>query len=602
MMKYAQHFLMLIITCGLLSCGGGVSGDNGTDPFNNSGADNNLDLVSYKLGYFDTDGQFVEGKLGISFDVNGIAQTSAGGAIDVTAVLVDANFARVQEATPVSFSSNCLESNLASLSQSLVTVNGQVSNTFIDRGCGGNSGTSDQITASVTIDDTTSTAIAYVDILPDAIGSIRFSALSAAQIVMFNTADNTTQAKTIATFSINSANNIALAGQEVHFSLSTQIGGLSLNKTSALSDENGIVSVELTAGTVPTSLRINASIIGANGEIITSQSELITVSTGLPTQRGFSLSSNLFNSESLHFDGEQISITARLSDTFGNPAPDGTAVLFTAEGGQISSQCLITNGSCSVTWTSAAPRPHDGRVSILATSVGHESFIDSNGNNTFDDEDGSAVVIQNVSSGLGNYQNISSGFIDMSESWRDDNEDNLRSSNEFFYDYNNNGAFDEADSLFSGPQCAASNLCQLRADTIHVRKALVLVMSGKDAHIDVVNKNNDTLASNHSAVTHSPKDSIARGETAQFVVFIADENANPMPVNTTVSMTTNKGSLAIIEGQTVANTSVPGGTITRFELTNTLTDEDPASEATVSVTVTTPKQNSSSLTLSINLL
>lgn len=603
MVKNSQFLWALLSSLYLFSCGGGVSGDNGSDPFNNGDAsDTNTDTLSYKIGYFNQQGQFIEGQLGLSLDSNGVAQVSAGGSIGMTATVVDANNSRLQESISINFSSNCVVSGLASLTETLSTVNGQVSNTFIDSGCGGNSGTTDQITATVTLSDATVIqAIASLEVMPVAIGSISFSDLTSHQIVMFDTSDNTNNATTTATFVVKSDSDIPISGQEVSFSLTTEAGSLSLNKTIATSNSDGEVKVTLTAGTAPTLVRVIASVAGLNGETITSQSDQISVTTGLPTQRAFSLATDTYNPEGWSFDGEVASLTARLSDTFGNPVPDGTAILFSAEGGQIESQCLTSEGACSVTWTSANPRPDDGRVTIVAYAIGHESFIDSNGNNVFDATDGDAQTATGaVASGFEQAESLSAGFVDMSEAWRDDNEDNLHDSNEIFFDYNSDQRFNDANGAFDGPQCTATALCG--TNTLHVRKALILVMAASRAYIDVQNSAGVAIASNYSSVDNPPTTEITRGQSSSFRVLLKDQNGNPLPAESSITIDTNSGTITFLGSDVVANTNRLGGTSTSFSLSNDLIEGDAASQAVVTLTITTPNQFVTGYTFTVNLL
>ena len=50
-------FSLFIITLTIVGCGGGVSGDNGSDPF---GSGNSSETTTeLKLGYFDENNQFV---------------------------------------------------------------------------------------------------------------------------------------------------------------------------------------------------------------------------------------------------------------------------------------------------------------------------------------------------------------------------------------------------------------------------------------------------------------------------------------------------------------------------------------------------------------
>ena len=113
-------------------------------------------------------------------------------------------------------------------------------------------------------------------------------------------------------------------------------------------------------------------------------------------QNSFSLSLSSLNPAAWNHDGVEVDVNVIASDRFNNPVPDGTAVLFSTEFGQISPSCLTEDGRCSGTWTSSDPRdlgtndiryPHEGITTITAQIVGEESFIDTNSNSIFDDGD-----------------------------------------------------------------------------------------------------------------------------------------------------------------------------------------------------------------------
>lgn len=118
---------------------------------------------------------------------------------------------------------------------------------------------------------------------------------------------------------------------------------------------------------------------------------ITNVSSGVPTQRSLSLSVEKY-ALNWAVDGDTTTITARVTDTAGNPVPEGTAVQFSTEGGQIQTSCLLTgvkNGSstisgCSVTFATQNLRPQDGLVTVLAWLQGQEAYIDLNGNGAYD--------------------------------------------------------------------------------------------------------------------------------------------------------------------------------------------------------------------------
>lgn len=115
------------------------------------------------------------------------------------------------------------------------------------------------------------------------------------------------------------------------------------------------------------------------------------VSTGVPTQRSMSLSAEKYALD-WSVDGDTASITVRITDTAGNPVPDGTPVQFSTEGGQIQTSCQLTGvaegaatiSACTVTFATQNLRPLDGVVTVLAWMEGQEAFIDLNGNGNYD--------------------------------------------------------------------------------------------------------------------------------------------------------------------------------------------------------------------------
>jgi hypothetical protein len=586
-------FTVIIFT----SCGGGASGENGSDPFGSGVTDEPV----FKIGYFNSQNQFVEEEIGITRSANGISEISAGGSIGLQVVVVNASNERVQAATLVTFTSSCVTAAQATITSEVSTVNGEADNTFVDQGCGGASGTSDEVTATIDTSAGTASATAKIDIQPDAIGGLRF--ISATPLNIFlKGAGVISQTQTLVTFIVTNEQGVALADQTVNFSLTTQIGGLQLSKEQVISNIDGEASTQVLAGNVPTSVRVNATVSGANGESIITQSESIAVTTGLPSQQSFSLATDLFNVEGASRDGEIANFTARLSDTFGNPVPDNTIVNFTAEGGQIESSCLTLAGACSVAWTSANPRVNDGVVTVLATAIGHETLFDSNGNNIYDQDDGGAIEDNSDSGRFVSQFDGVTGFVDISEAWRDDNEDGQWSSGEIFLDYNNNEQFDEADGLFNGFQCGASELCgQGNASSIHVRKENRLIVSSSTAFIDVVDVSDVRRASNHQDFT-AGNVTLARGQKTEFVVLVSDSSGNIMPANSFINISATTGQLEITSGTIVPNVFSKQATKFTFTLENDLETEDDAAVSRINVLVTAPSGRETTLDLQVEIL
>ncbi|MCU7857258.1 MAG: Ig-like domain-containing protein, partial [Candidatus Thiodiazotropha sp. (ex Lucinoma borealis)] len=182
-------------------------------------------------------------------------------------------------------------------------------------------------------------------------------------------------------FKVVDTNGAAVSGQVVNFSLNTSVGGVSMTRTTDTSDAEGFVRATVTSGTIPTSVKVTATL--SSNPSLSTQSDGITISTGISDQNSFSLALSCHSPGAWEADGETVEASIYAADHFNNPVPNGTAVYFTTEGGQIESQCLTVDGRCSVTWTSSNPRPINGRVTILASMLGEESFIDSVPSNGF---------------------------------------------------------------------------------------------------------------------------------------------------------------------------------------------------------------------------
>ncbi|AAN57054.1 Ig-like domain-containing protein [Shewanella oneidensis MR-1] len=501
-----------------------------------------------KLGSFNGT-SFTEGKLGSTLtpQTDGSYKISAGGSFGVTASLVleasDGTITRVQTPSSMSFSSDCTASNNATLDTPVTTLSGNASSTFQDTSCSGNSERNDQIIATTVVGNQTLTANFPFTLQRQTLASLSFESATPSQIRIKGAGGTGSSESSLVSFKVTSANGQPAAQQKVSFSLDTVVGGLSFANGSAsaesLTNSQGIASVRVLSGTVPTPVRVVATAVDADTkEVITSQSEQLTVNTGLPQQLGFSLSTTIVNPEAGDHDGETATITARLSDSFGNPAPDDTTINFTTEGGQIAPSCQTKNGACSVTWTSSDYRPQDHRISILAYALGHETFFDTNGNNQFDSADGGAIAKACLFNGVatncsGNGMDVetfhSKGFSDLPTAFRDDNENFSFDSGERYFDNLARDTYPAADGKFNGPQCLGSLCGTGQANKTYVRKGLVMSMSGSQAYISVM-QDGVRLASVNDIKP------VAAGAQSKFVVFVHDSAKQILPAKTSIEL------------------------------------------------------------------
>jgi hypothetical protein len=228
-----------------------------------------------------------------------------------------------------------------------------------------------------------------INVAPATANAITFVSATPAQIFV---AGSGAVDQSIVRFRVLSSAGTALANVPVQFSIVTNPGGVGLGAAgatvpvSATTDTTGQAAVSVFSGSIPGPVKVKGFL--TSDPSVFAESQNLTVASGPPSQRFMSLSVEAFNIEGWVLDGTSTQVTARLADRQGNAVVDGTVVNFTAEGGQVASNCATTriNGisQCSVTFITQNPRPPGGRASVLAYTEGTKDYIDVNGNNRYD--------------------------------------------------------------------------------------------------------------------------------------------------------------------------------------------------------------------------
>ncbi len=471
-----------------------------------------------RLGYLDDDGLFIENEIGIEPGSLLASQAIA----QLSLVILDENGDIASSAESVTFSSGCLASGQATLDPAnpLLPGDGKVNTSYIAKGCSGN----DRITAS--LEGSTAQAFGTLSVASVQANGFTFVDAVPATIVLRGTGGGSgekSESSTV-TFRVVDSNNAPIGGIKVDFGLTTYVGGLKVSPPSAVSASDGLVTVNVFSGDVPTVVRVIATATAGDdsGQEVSSVSDILTVSTGLSDQDSFSLSvdGGYVVENGMTVDGITRTIKVRMADKFNNPVPNGTAAVFTTEYGSIQSQCTTVDGTCSVTWTSQDPRfpkltgteyvrtinspgykcpslnassgpcPDDlgytrgGRSTVLVTAIGEESFVDRNGNGIMDESEKDL-------------------FTNLPEAFIDNNEDNLwtpgtatckgtgadspqciAGQEEEFIDFNNNGRYDTNSNpaVYNGLRCPPEGdgvWCS--RSLVNVRSSVVLILSGGDA-------------------------------------------------------------------------------------------------------------------------
>lgn len=555
-----------------------------------------------RLGGFEN-GQFVPGIIQTSSD-----SIPRNGKAVLTLFVVDEEGEPVETDAQVLLRSGCERNELASFSE-VILNNGRATADYTASGCEGN----DTITASLT--GTSSTAQATIFVAAPEVTSVIFENADPQLLALRGLGsggDTGLRETSTVSFRVLDPQNLPVQGVRVTFGLTTTVGGLALSSSSASSDADGIVSTVVRSGDVATSVRVTASIQteGGNGQPmeLTTVSDLLAVTTGLPSQNGISLSAESLSVEGAReFDGVTTTLTVRMADRFNHAVPDGTTASFRTEYGAIEGACTTVDGACSVTWTSQAPRfpmfqenrdlirrtnaagyscerngvpihnaifgpcPADLgyvrglRSTVLVTAIGEESFTDLNGNGRYDE--GEPFV------------NLPEAFVDHNEDGRynpaqgcaspEDERCIAAGAEETFIDFDTNGLYsrnttpEQPEGIYNGSLCPdAGNGAWCSQELVNVRDSLVLVLTSQSGF--------DILLVNNRSPIYPDRSVLQAG--LNYRAYIADEFNNPPAGGSTVSITGN--SCEILGGNlslTVPDTNQPGAYSTpSFSITENL--------------------------------
>ena len=319
----------------------------------------------------------------LSSFTSAVASLGAYGQTTLTIGIVGAS---IGSPVNVSVTSSCVSQGKATLSPSTFTATtATVDLQFKDNGCGALQ-LQDKLQASITGGSGAPVSLSLPIVVPSE-ASLAF--ISASPEVIFLKGSGFTETSTL-TFEVRDRAGNPLPQRTVDLALLTAAGGVTIEggpgPVALASDAAGRVSVRVNSGTVPTPIRVRAA-LHATPSIATVSSNL-SVAVGLPSQLNFSMSQTAMNIEGMNLDGTPNAYNIIASDRSGNPVPAGTSINFVTEGGQVESikQIQLVSGLArtSAGFISSAPRPDDGRIVVVAYALGEESFIDQNGNNTYD--------------------------------------------------------------------------------------------------------------------------------------------------------------------------------------------------------------------------
>lgn len=459
----------------------------------------------------------------------------AGGSTDISVRFTNQNNDLITEAITVTFSSNCLSDNLATVDGETTTNDGTVRVTYTANGCSGE----DEVTVFSAVSGLSLERSRSLAIAPGIVTGISASAPEPTQLALKGIGGVETSS---VTFTVLGGNGAPIIGEEVVLSIRPTTGKVSfsnselLAETTAVTGIEGTVAVNVYSGTANTIFRVLAE-HAATGN--STESADISVSTGVPVQSKFVMALDRFNPPSAHRQGQEVKVSIIASDQYGNPATDGTVVNFwSPESGQIEPSCVLERGRCSVTWVSSGgiSDADSYRSTIIAFTDGAEDFTDNNGNNVYE--------------GLDTFNIIED---DLSEAYADENEQGGYEVGEFFLDFNHNGQRDGGDGVWNGPCLTSVDQAALCEGDERVTIS--------DTHI-IVNAS-DFPKIFDAGNLGNPGSTITIGGTTTLSLRISDINGvvprgNTMPVGTTYKFESTNGTIVSGDTYTVQNNEHDG--------------------------------------------
>jgi hypothetical protein len=314
--------------------------------------------------------------------------------------------------------------------------------------------------------------------------------------------------------------NTPLANIPVNF-LINAVGGAQITPSQAFTDEEGIARTTVVAGTLATAVQVTATIdVNDDGIFeLVNQFTAVNVIGGLPNADRFSLAAEFANVAGRVVFGLENQVTAFLNDHAGNAVAPGTAVNFVTNGASVFGQTATDNaGRAVTTLISEGGVADNGIVTVLATTRGEESFIDSNGNGTHDTNEVFTDAPEPFIDANFN------GRFDAPEAFTDQNDNGRFDAGEPFTDQNANGQYDlNADERFVDVN---GNSSWDAAQTPGIWDANALLM----ASIDV------TFSGHTQAVLTPPTFSIVDGGSQLFTLLVSDADLNPLVGGSTINI------------------------------------------------------------------
>ncbi len=586
MKNIIKNMALVGLLAALAACGGSDTTTNnvtpgGDDDPTDTPVDPIADVPSDKIGLGSGVGNaYQNGVATTTLAANESLSASGSTTVSVTIVNLDDSNAEFLGLRNVYFLSTCTQVGLAEFTPATLQASGQATATYKDKGCGKELGSTDNVVVYIGTDDgnggiiADATARTTIDVEAAQVGAIQFVAASPNLIALNGFGTEETPALSEIKFKVVDESGNPMPDRTVDFELDHEYGRAALSLTSAITDQEGLVTVILNAGNASGTLRVKAGVdikdsTGAVTGTITTMSIPVTMATSLADQDSSGIAMDVRNPSAWNRDGEEANVTVHLGDHYQNPVIDGTTVYFRATGGIIEPQCETAGGFCSVKWSSANPRPVDGYVTIVAYTRGQgsyqdadgdglfdlgesftsfgEEYVDANGNGTFDQGGAYQADLDIDDDGTNDFAWDATAYQVNVDSSNDNSGTYAVAASNFyeeFIDSNNNGVLNpSAGSLYQGVNCAADALAAGHcANQIDIVLSTRLQMSqSNSAHIEGPFLWDDNLGRYDTSDVATCVDASATGGVQRVAWRVADSiyRRNHLPSGTKVSLSTN---------------------------------------------------------------
>ncbi|MEY8264012.1 MAG: hypothetical protein RPR98_07395 [Bermanella sp.] len=519
------------------------------------------DVASDKIGLGSGVGDSYEnGVASTALGANESLSASGSTTVSVNIVNLDEENAEFLGLRNVYFLSTCTQVGLAEFTPATLQASGEATATYKDKGCGKELGATDNVVVYIGTEDSEGSIIAdatartTIDVEAAQVGAIQFVSASPNLIALNGFGTEATPALSDIQFKVVDESGNPMPDRTVNFALDHEYGRTALSLATAITDQEGVVSVILNAGNASGTMRVKAGvdIKDASGTVtstITTMSIPITMATSLADQNSSGMAMDVRNPSAWGRDGEEVNVTVHLGDHYQNPVIDGTTVYFRASGGIIEPQCETSSGFCSVKWLSANPRPVDGYVTVVAYTRGQGSYQDDNSDGLFNLGENFTAFGEEYVDANGN------GSFDQGGSYQPDLDIDDDGINDFswpvvanfyeeFIDSNNNSVLDEdSGSLYQGVNCAADALA-----AGHCAEQIDIVLSGRlqmsqsnSAYIEGPFLWSDALDRYDTSEVVTCVDASSTGGSQAIAWRVADssQRRNHLPQGSKVSLQTN---------------------------------------------------------------